>query len=123
MKKNKTQNQKGEPKQAIAQLRYLRIAPRKMRLIGAMIKKMSVNEAEAQLITTRDDQRKRFLKLLRSAVDKTQKGKNMDFAQNNVWEVVSTKVRALKRMMRARGDAVLLFTKDTIMCYCGLART
>jgi large subunit ribosomal protein L22 len=112
MKKNKTQNQKGEPKQAIAQLRYLRIAPRKMRLIGAMIKKMSVNEAEAQLITHARRPAEPLLKLLRSAVENA-KGKNMDIAKTIVWEVRTDKGPALKRMMpRAQGRGTPIH-KDT----------
>lgn len=53
---------------ARAKLNYLRIAPRKVRLVADLVKGLSVNEAEAQLILHRQRAAKPLLKLLRSAV-------------------------------------------------------
>ena len=51
-----------------AQLKYLRIAPRKVRLIGDLVKGLPAVEAEAQLMYERKRAAKPVLKLLRSAV-------------------------------------------------------
>ena len=51
-----------------AHLSYLRIAPRKTRSVANLIKGLSVNEAEAQLLVERRRPAKPLLKLLRSAV-------------------------------------------------------
>lgn len=112
-KKIAQQNTKEEkPKQATAYLRYLRIAPRKMRLMGNMIKKMSVNEAEAQLIVHKRRSSKPLLKLLRSAIENA-KGKGMDITKTIVWEVRTDKGPMLKRMIpRAQGRATPIH-KDT----------
>src|SRR3989344_3194296 len=52
----------------VAKLNYLRIAPRKVRSVGDLIKGLSVNEAEAQLLLQRRRASVSLLKLLRSAV-------------------------------------------------------
>lgn len=52
----------------VAKLNYLRIAPRKVRAVGDLIKGLSVNEAEAQLLMERRRPSVFLLKLLRSAV-------------------------------------------------------
>lgn len=64
----------------IAKLNYLRMAPRKVRLVASLLRGLSVNEAEAQLILMRKRAAKPILKLLRSAVDgaKGKKGMNID---------------------------------------------
>ena len=54
--------------QEIVQLNYLRIAPRKVRLVANVIKGLSVNEAEAQLFVWPQRSAQPILKLLRSAV-------------------------------------------------------
>ena len=51
-----------------AKLRYLHIAPRKMRLVANLLKGLSVNEAEAQLLMNPKRPGLVLLKLLRSAV-------------------------------------------------------
>lgn len=52
----------------VARLHYLRIAPRKVRLLGDLVKGLPVDEAEAQLMYERRRAAKPILKLLRSAV-------------------------------------------------------
>lgn len=54
-------------KQATAQLRYLHMAPRKVRLVATTIQGLSVNEAEAQLTIRHKRASGPLLKLLRSA--------------------------------------------------------
>lgn len=51
-----------------AKLNYLKIAPRKVRSVADLIKGLSVNEAEAQLMAARRRAAVPLLKLLRSAV-------------------------------------------------------
>jgi large subunit ribosomal protein L22 len=92
--------------QQIAKLNYLRIAPRKVRSVGDLVKGLSVNDAEAQLMVQSRRPAKALLKLLRSAVSnaKTNKRWNPDHLF-----VVSFRVDGgpmLKRMLpRARGSA------------------
>ncbi len=51
-----------------AKLNYLRMAPRKVRSVGDLVKGLPVNEAEAQLLMQARRPAKPLLKLLRSAV-------------------------------------------------------
>ena len=51
-----------------AQLKYLHIAPRKVRLIANTLRGLSVSEAEAQLLLRRARASQPLLKLLRSAI-------------------------------------------------------
>src|SRR3989344_4473546 len=55
-------------KEHTSTLRYLRMAPRKVRLVGHAIKGLSVNDAEAHLALMRQRAARPLLKLLRSAV-------------------------------------------------------
>ena len=50
-----------------ATARYIRVTPRKMRLVSDLIRGLTVNEAEAQLLHERRRAAKILLKLLRSA--------------------------------------------------------
>jgi|SRR3989338_7813557 len=54
--------------QVTAKLNYLRIAPRKVRLVSDALKGLSINEAEAQLLFRPRRPSEPLLKLLRSAV-------------------------------------------------------
>jgi len=54
-------------KQQTAKLRYLHIAPRKVRLIASTLKGLSLQEAEAQLLHRPQRSAKPLLQLLRSA--------------------------------------------------------
>ncbi len=94
-----------KPKTATAQVRYLRMAPRKVRLIGNVIKRMHVNEAEAQLITHARRAAEPMLKLLRSAIDNAKKN-GLDITKTIVHEIRTDQGPMLKRWMpRAQGRA------------------
>jgi len=88
-----------------AKLNYLRIAPRKTRSVADLIRGLSVNDAEAQLMVQRRRPAKALVKLLRSAVANA---KNNKF---NVDHLFVKEIRVdggpmLKRYLpRARGSA------------------
>ena len=99
--KSKTNIQSG--KTATARVSYLRMAPRKVRLIGNMIKRMPVSEAEAQLIIHARRAADPMLKLLRSAIDNAKKN-GLDIAKTIVYEIRTDQGPMLKRSMpRAQG--------------------
>ncbi|HEY5221025.1 MAG TPA: 50S ribosomal protein L22 [Candidatus Paceibacterota bacterium] len=89
-----------------AKISFLRMAPRKVRSVGDLIKGLSVNEAEAQLLVQTRRPSKPLLKLLRSAVANAKNNK-----VPNVEHLFVSSVRVdggpmLKRMLpRARGSA------------------
>ena len=88
-------------------LSYLRMAPRKVRSVADLIRGLSVNEAEAQLLVQRRRPSLALLKLLRSAVANV---KNND-KQVNIDHLFVAAIRVdggpmLKRFLpRARGSA------------------
>lgn len=90
---------------ATAKLNYLRIAPRKVRSVADLIRGLSVNDAEAQLMVQRRRPAKNLLKLLRSAVANAKNNKH------NPDHLFVSEIRVdggpmLKRMLpRARGSA------------------
>src|SRR5271157_1596534 len=90
-----------------AKLSYLRMAPRKVRSVADLIRGLSVNEAEAQLLVQRRRPAGALLKLLRSAVANV---KNND-KQANIEHLFISEIRVdqgpmLKRFLpRARGSA------------------
>ncbi len=90
----------------IAKLNYLRIAPRKVRSVADLVKGLSVNDAEAQLLVQPRRPAKALLKLLRSAVANA---KNNQRLNPNHLFIASFRVDGgpmLKRMLpRARGSA------------------
>jgi large subunit ribosomal protein L22 len=91
--------------QQTAQLNYLRIAPRKVRSVADLIRGMSVNEAEAQLLMVRRRPAKPLLKLLRSAVANA-KNKQINADHLFIAEIRVDQGPMLKRMLpRARGSA------------------
>ncbi len=88
-----------------AQLRYLRIAPRKTRSVADLIRGMHVNDAEAQLMVQRRRPAKAILKLLRSAVANAKNNK-LDAGHLFVAEIRVDNGPMLKRFLpRARGSA------------------
>ncbi|MDR3581889.1 MAG: 50S ribosomal protein L22 [Candidatus Pacebacteria bacterium] len=93
-------------KEYTAKLSYLRMAPRKVRSVGDLIKGLPANEAEAQLLMQTRRPSKPLLKLLRSAVANA---KNNGLAELHHLYVVNVRVDGgpmLKRMLpRARGSA------------------
>ena len=64
--------------QQIAQLNYLHIAPRKVRLLANTLKGLPVGEAEAQLLLYSQRAAKPLLKLLRSAVSSAKNNQKLN---------------------------------------------
>ena len=95
-----------EPKQYVAKLSFLRMAPRKVRSVGDLIKGLPVNEAEAQLLVQTRRPSQTLLKLLRSAVANAKNNKQVDPQHLFVASVRVDGGPMLKRMLpRARGSA------------------
>lgn len=93
-------------KTQIAKLNYLRIAPRKTRLVASMIKGLSINEAEAQLLVNPKRPSDAVLKLLRSAVANAKNNQKLDPEKLFVKEIRVDNGPMLKRFMpRAMGRA------------------
>jgi large subunit ribosomal protein L22 len=93
-------------KNQTATLHYLRVAPRKVRSVGDLIKGLSVNEAEAQLMVQRRRPAQPLLKLLRSAVANAKNNAKLDPAHLVVTSVRVDGGPMLKRFLpRARGSA------------------
>lgn len=95
----------------IAQLNYLKIAPRKVRLIANTLKGLSAQEAEAQLVLRVQRAAKPLLKLLRSAVANA-KNKKMDASKLMVSSILVNQGPMLKRSLpRAQGRATPIHKK------------
>jgi large subunit ribosomal protein L22 len=92
--------------QQIAKLNYLKIAPRKVRSVADLLKGLSVNDAEAQLMVQRRRPAKALLKLLRSAVANAKTNKRWNPDHLFVVGIRVDQGPMLKRMLpRARGSA------------------
>lgn len=86
-------------------MNYLRIAPRKVRSVVDLVRGMSVNDAEAQLLMVRRRPAKALLKLLRSAVANA-KNKQINIDHLFISDVRVDQGPMLKRVLpRARGSA------------------
>jgi len=95
-----------------ATLRYLRIAPRKSRLAVNVIKGLSVNEAEAQLLLSPFRSRDYLLRLLRSAVANAENNKKIPATKLFVKDVYVDQGPKMKRgTPRARGSMALIEKK------------
>lgn len=89
-----------------AQLKYLRMTPRKVRAVADLMRGLTVNEAEAQLLLIRRRAAKPLLKLLRSAVAGVRNERKMDADKLTVSSVFVDQGPMLKRALpRARGVA------------------
>jgi len=89
----------------MAQLNYLHIAPRKVRLVADTLKGLPVREAEAQLLLRPTRPTKPLLKLLRSAVANA-KNRQMDAAKLFVSSIRVDQGPMYKRFLpRAQGRA------------------
>lgn len=96
----------------IAKLNYLRIAPRKVRAVASLIRGLSVNEAEAQLLAQRRRPAGPLLKLLRSAMANAKNNKRFDIDKMYVKSIRVDQGPMLKRSLpRARGMASLIQKK------------
>jgi len=94
-------------------LRYLRIAPRKVRLVANSIKGLSVNEAEAQLLMSPKRASEAILKLLRSAVANAKDNK-LDSNRLFIKEIRVDQGPMLKRYLaRAMGRASAIQKKSS----------
>lgn len=97
--------------QATAKLHYLKMAPRKVRLMADVIRGLSVNEAEAQLVYHARRAAKPLLKLLRSA-SANARGQKMDAGRLVVSRITVDQGPMLKRSLpRAMGRATPLQKK------------
>lgn len=105
-------------KQQQATLRYLQMAPRKVRAVAGLVRGLPVSEAEAQLLLQPRRAAKPLLKLLRSAVANA---KNNQKEEAVSWVITSLTVDQgpmLKRYLpRARGSASPIQRK---MCHITL---
>ncbi len=105
---------KSNSKEQIAKLRYLRIAPRKVRLVTNVVKKLSINEAEARLLTSPKRVAEPILKLLRSAIANAKNNKQMEINHLFIKEIKVDQGPVIKRLMpRARGQAGMIQKKES----------
>jgi len=103
---NNTTNMAAVSRKQTAQLNYLRIAPRKVRMIANLLKGLPVNEAEAQLLLQRRRPAKPLLKLLRSAAANAAHNSRLNSEKLYVESVRVDQGPMLKRVLpRARGMA------------------
>ncbi len=90
---------------ARAQLNYLRIAPRKLRLVADMIRRKKVDQARTILRFTIKKGAKPLLKLLESAVANAKNNLQMDDKDLYISRLLVNEGPKLKRLMpRARGQ-------------------
>lgn len=101
-------------KSVTAKLNYLKIAPRKVRLMANSLKGLSVSEAEAQLLTSSKRARLPIIKLLRSAVANAKNNSQMNLSQLFIKEIRIDQGPMLKRHMpRAMGRATPIQKKSS----------
>ncbi len=94
-----------------AKLNYLKIAPRKVRLIANTLKGLSVKEAEAQLMMRIQRSSEPLLKLLRSAIANAKNNK-LNVSKLFVSSILVNPGPMLKRFMpRAQGRATPIHKK------------
>ena len=92
--------------EAIAYLKYLRIAPRKVQIVADLIRGKDVNTAMAILMQTPKAASEPMIKLLKSAVANAENNNDMDVEKLYVSRVFATPGPILKRVMpRAQGRA------------------
>lgn len=100
--------------QVTAKLNYLRIAPRKVRLVANAIKGLSVNEAEAQLLFRARRSGKPLLDLLRSAMANAKNNHKLNPDKLMVKEIRVDQGPTLKRSLpRAMVRATPLHKKTS----------
>ena len=99
---------------AIAKLKYLRIAPRKVRLIVRNLNGLSVNEAEAQLLFNKKRASQPLLKLLRSAMANAKNKGHTDIDRLYISSIRVDQGPVLKRWLpRAMGRVTPLQKKSS----------
>lgn len=93
-------------------LSYLKIAPRKVRLLADTLRGLSVQEAQAQLLLRRQRSAKPILKLLNSAVANAKNQKNIDSQKLFISSLRVDDGPMLKRSLpRAQGRATPIHKK------------
>ena len=93
-------------KTQVAKLRYLKISPRKVRRVADLIRGLSVNEAEAQLLILPHRASQPLLKLLRSAAADAKNNQKLEPEKLWIKEIrVDVGPRQKRWRMRARGSA------------------
>ena len=93
-----------DTKEITAKLRYLRVSPRKVRVVANSIKGRTAKEAEAHLRFLNRGSAPALRKLLRSAMANAKHNFNIDAEKLNVKTVRVDKGPTLKRMKpRSRG--------------------
>lgn len=85
-----------------ASLKYLRIAPRKARLVADLVRGMNIERARKSLQFSKKGVAEPFLKLLESAIANAKK--NFDFDENRIQKLFISKIEVnegpkLKRWM------------------------
>ena len=91
---------------AKAHAKYIRISPRKVKIVADLIRGKSLPQATAILMTTPKAASEPLMKLLKSAVANAENNFGMDPAKLVVSEVFATPGPILKRIMpRAQGRA------------------
>ena len=90
----------------MAKLRYLHITPRKVRAVAELVRGLTANAAEAQLILSSRRPAAALLKLLRSAVQNANHNFKLESSKLYVKEIRVDQGPKLRRFMaRARGSA------------------
>jgi len=103
--------EKTKNKNAVAKLNYLKIAPRKVRRVATLIKKMGIVEAESELLYRPERAAKALLKLLRSAINNAA-NLNLDKERLYISDIRVDQGPMLKRYMpRAMGRATPIHKK------------
>jgi large subunit ribosomal protein L22 len=92
--------------EARANLRYVRISPRKVKIVCDLIRGKSVPQATAILLTTPKAASEPLLKLLKSAAANAENNHSMDPEKLYVSEIFANPGPIIKRIMpRAQGRA------------------
>ena len=92
--------------EAIANLRYVRISPRKVKIVADLIRGKSIAEANAILAHTPKAASEPILKLLKSAVSNAEANHGMNVENLYVSQIFACPGPILKRIMpRAQGRA------------------
>lgn len=92
--------------EARAHLRYVRISPRKVKIVCDLIRNKSIPQATAALLLTPKAASEPLLKLLKSAAANAENNHNMDPEKLYVSEVFANPGPIIKRIMpRAQGRA------------------
>lgn len=105
---------KNKNKKISANLNYLKISPRKVRMVANTIKGLSVNEAEAQLLFQKRRSAKPILKLLRSAAANAVNNFHLNKEKLGIVKIeVNLGPRFKRYMPRARGVMSLIEKKSS----------